>query len=174
MGYCPHFAFCELCRQTAMCVLPVKNDYKLIIPEAIKAATHDHRAENHWAADFFSKCLRFEPDQSATARDLYSAYTTYCQGYRIAPLPQTKVMPRIADSVGSPCRRVYGRRTGSKWRQHYNRANFLYTPCTLTLRSTSLHSMWPYLKQKQTLSCQRASVSRRANINHVFPASAAG
>ncbi len=78
----------------------IQNDYKLIIPEAIKAVTKEYQAENDWAADFFSKCLRFEPDLSATANDLYSAYTTYCQGYRIPPLPQTKVMPRIAEHYG--------------------------------------------------------------------------
>jgi P4 family phage/plasmid primase-like protien len=78
----------------------IHNDYKLIIPEAIKAVTKEYQAENDWAADFFSTCLSFEPDLSATASDLYSAYTTYCQGHRIQPLPSTKVMPRIAEHYG--------------------------------------------------------------------------
>ena len=78
----------------------IKNDYKLIIPDEIQTAMKEYKAENDWASDFFSKCLSFEPDLSAIASDLYSAYTTYCQGYHIPPLPQTKVMPRIAEHYG--------------------------------------------------------------------------
>lgn len=78
----------------------IHNDYKLIIPEAIKAVTKEYQAENDWAADFFSTCLSFEPERSATASELYSGYTAYCQGNHIAPLPQTKVMPRIAEHYG--------------------------------------------------------------------------
>ena len=78
----------------------IRNDYKLIIPETIKAVTQEYQAENDWATDFFNKCLNFESNLSTTASELYSAYTTYCQGYRIPPLPQTKVMPRIAEHYG--------------------------------------------------------------------------
>ena len=61
--------------------------------------------ENDWASDFFSKCLSFSPELSASGNDLYSAYLTYCRGYGIQPLPQTKVMPRIADYHGVDKRR---------------------------------------------------------------------
>lgn len=75
----------------------IQNDYKLIIPEAIKTVTKEYQAENDWASDFFSTYLSFEPELSATASELYSGYTACCQGNHIAPLPQTKVMPIIAD-----------------------------------------------------------------------------
>ncbi len=83
----------------------IKNDYKLIIPEVIKEVTRNYQAENDWAADFFSKCLSFGSELSASGNDLYSVYLTYCQGYGIPPLPQTKVMPRIADHHGVDKRR---------------------------------------------------------------------
>lgn len=78
----------------------IQNDYKLLLPEVIKTVTKEYQAENDWAADFFSTCLNFGPDLTATASELYSAYTTYCQRNHIAPLPQTKVMPRIAEHYG--------------------------------------------------------------------------
>lgn len=83
----------------------IKNDYKLIIPEVIKEVTRNYQAENDWAADFFSKCLSFGSELSASGNDLYSVYLTYCQGYGIPPLPQAKVMPRIADHHGVDKRR---------------------------------------------------------------------
>jgi len=78
----------------------IQNDYKLIIPETIRDVTRNYQAENDWAADFFCQCLSFGPGLSATGSELYSAYTAYCQGCSIAPLPQTKVMPRIAEHYG--------------------------------------------------------------------------
>ena len=66
----------------------------------IRQLKYNHQAENDWASDFLSKCLSCEPDLSASASELYSAYTTYCQGYRIPPLPQTKVMSRIHKHYG--------------------------------------------------------------------------
>lgn len=78
----------------------IQNNYKLIIPEAIQEEIHNYQAENDWVADFFGKCLCFEPSESAAASDLYAVYLTYCEGYNILPLPQTKVMPRIAEQYG--------------------------------------------------------------------------
>ena len=78
----------------------IQNDYKLIIPDIIQAAIKSYQEENDWATDFFNKCLSFEPDLSSSGYELYSAYLTYCQAYHLVPLPQTKVMPRIADHYG--------------------------------------------------------------------------
>lgn len=78
----------------------IQNDYKLVIPDEIQEVIHNYQIENDWAADFFHKYLLFESIQSTTASELYSAYLSYCQGHRIPPLPQTKVMPRIAEQFG--------------------------------------------------------------------------
>lgn len=84
----------------------IQNEYKLIIPEAIREATQNYHAENDWAADFFSKCLIFETGLSATGSELYSAYTAYCQRCCIAPFSSAKVMPRIAEHYGVIKRRT--------------------------------------------------------------------
>ena len=78
----------------------IQNEYKLIIPESIQEEIHNYQVENDWASGFFQKCLRFDPKETATATELYSAYKTYCEGYNILQLPSTKVMPRIAEQFG--------------------------------------------------------------------------
>ena len=75
----------------------VRNDFKLIVPEVVQAATKSYQDENDWAADFFQECLVFREDLSATASELYDEYTTYCQLHSVHKLPQTVVMPRIAE-----------------------------------------------------------------------------
>ena len=74
----------------------IQNDYKLIIPDIIKASINEYKEENDWAADFFAESLIFEPSRSCTASELYDAYTKYCGCAGINPLPQSVVMPRIA------------------------------------------------------------------------------
>lgn len=78
----------------------IQNNYKLIIPEEIQETINIYKKENDWAADFFHYCLTFEPGESATATELYAAYQEYCETHSILALPQTKVMPRIAEQCG--------------------------------------------------------------------------
>lgn len=75
----------------------IRNDYKLIIPDIIHAAINEYHDENDWAADFFADSLIFGPGHSCTGSELYDAYTKYCGCSGINPLPQSVVMPRIAD-----------------------------------------------------------------------------
>lgn len=75
----------------------VQNNYKLIIPDVIKAAMNEYQEENDWAADFFANSLIFESGRSCTASELYDAYKKFCDCSGINTLPQNVVMPRIAD-----------------------------------------------------------------------------
>lgn len=75
----------------------VRNNFKLVVPDSIQAATKSYQEENDWAADFFQECLVFREDLSATASELYDEYTTYCQLHSVHKLPQAVVMPRIAE-----------------------------------------------------------------------------
>lgn len=78
----------------------IQNDYKLIIPDEIDASIKSYQDENDWAADFFGESLIFAPDKSATGSELYDAYQRYCQYSNLHPLPQTVVLPRIAEHPG--------------------------------------------------------------------------
>ena len=78
----------------------IQNDYKLIIPDEISHATKSYQEENDWAADFFEDSLVFEPSRTATGTELYDAYQKYCQCSTLRPLPQTVVLPRIAEHPG--------------------------------------------------------------------------
>ena len=78
----------------------VQNDYRLIVPEVILAATKSYQEENDWAADFFRDSLVFEAGQSATGSELYDAYQKYCGCAGINPLPSSVVLPRIAEHPG--------------------------------------------------------------------------
>lgn len=73
----------------------IRNDYKLIIPEAIKESVQSYRKENDWTIDFFEECLSFEPNASSTGSQLYKIYTLYCQGHSMSALPQNVVLPTI-------------------------------------------------------------------------------
>lgn len=75
----------------------IQNDYKLIIPEEIHLATNSYKEENDWAADFFRDSLVFGVNHSATGSELYDAYKKYCQCSSLLALPQTVVLPRIAE-----------------------------------------------------------------------------
>lgn len=78
----------------------IQNDYKLIIPDEISHATKSYQEENDWAADFFEDSLVFEPSRTATGTELYDAYQKYCQCSTLQTLPQTVVLPRIAEHPG--------------------------------------------------------------------------
>lgn len=74
----------------------IQNDYKLIIPDVIKASINEYQEENDWAADFFADSLIFESGRSCTGSELYDAYKKFCDCAGMNTLPQTVVMPRIA------------------------------------------------------------------------------
>ena len=78
----------------------IKNDYKLIIPDIISAAMNEYQEENDWAADFFADSLIFEPGRSCMASELFDAYKKHCDCAGINALPQSIVMPRIAEHPG--------------------------------------------------------------------------
>lgn len=78
----------------------IQNDYKLIIPDTISNAIKSYQEENDWAADFFEDRLIFEFNRSATGSELYDAYQKFCQCSTLQPLPQTVVLPRIAEHPG--------------------------------------------------------------------------
>ena len=92
----------------------IQNDYKLIVPEEIQTAVADYKEENDWAEPFFRECLVFKEGLSATGSELYAEYTTYCQLNSVYKLPQTVVLPRIAEHPGvvkkrtKKCSRYYG------------------------------------------------------------------
>ena len=92
----------------------IQNDYKLIVPEEIQTAVADYKEENDWAEPFFRECLVFREGLSATGSELYAEYTTYCQLNSVYKLPQTVVLPRIAEHPGvvkkrtKKCSRYYG------------------------------------------------------------------
>lgn len=73
----------------------IRNDYKLIIPEAIKDSVQNYRKENDWTIDFFEECLSFDPNASSTGSELYRTYKLYCQGHSMPALPQNVVLPTI-------------------------------------------------------------------------------
>lgn len=75
----------------------IQNDYKLIIPDVIKASINEYQEENDWAADFFADSLIFESGRSCTGSELYDAYKKFCDCTGINTLPQNIVMPRIAE-----------------------------------------------------------------------------
>ena len=78
----------------------IQNDYTLIIPDTISYAIKSYQEENDWAVDFFEDRLIFEFNRSATGSELYDAYQKYCQRSTLQPLPQTVVLPRIAEHPG--------------------------------------------------------------------------
>lgn len=78
----------------------IRNEYKLIIPEDIQTAINEYQEDNDWAADFFNESLVFGIDHSAMASELYDAYTKHCGCSSLNALPQSVVMPRIAEHPG--------------------------------------------------------------------------
>ena len=74
----------------------VRNEYKLVIPEEIQAAINAYKEDSDWAADFFNESLVFGADNSAMGSELYDAYKKYCGCSSLTVLPQTVVLPRIA------------------------------------------------------------------------------
>ena len=73
----------------------VQNDYKLIVPDEIQAATNGYKEENDWALDFFQDSLVFGPQHSAMGSELYDAYEKYCGRAGITAKSQSVVMQRI-------------------------------------------------------------------------------
>jgi putative DNA primase/helicase len=55
----------------------------LIIPECIRQATDDYRAEQDPLGSFFSDCCTFERDASVSAADLRKAYERHCEEERV-------------------------------------------------------------------------------------------
>ena len=92
----------------------IRNDYKLIVPDGIQTAVDTYKHESDWATDFFQECLVFDPELSASASELYDEYTTYCRLHSVTKLPQSVVMPKIAEHPAvtkkrtNSCYRYYG------------------------------------------------------------------
>jgi phage/plasmid-associated DNA primase len=78
----------------------IRNEYKLVIPEEIQVAINEYKEDSDWAADFFNESLVFGADNSAMGSELYDTYQKYCGCSTLNVLPQTVVLPRIAQHPG--------------------------------------------------------------------------
>ncbi len=78
----------------------INNDYKLIIPEEIKAAVDQYKKDNDCLADFFEERLRFGMNESASGSELYREYQNYCQCEGVYAQPQSVILPKIAEHSG--------------------------------------------------------------------------
>ena len=84
----------------------IRNEYKLIVPDEIQAAINEYKDDNDWATDFFSESLVFGVNYSAMGSELYDAYQKYCGCSTLSALPQTVVLPRIAEHPNVTKKRV--------------------------------------------------------------------
>ncbi|MCG6533420.1 MAG: phage/plasmid primase, P4 family [Syntrophales bacterium LBB04] len=66
-------------------------------PDKVQQATAAYRAEQDILAAFLSECCVLSPQATATAKDLYQAYTTWCQENGEANETQTSLGKRLAE-----------------------------------------------------------------------------
>jgi putative DNA primase/helicase len=67
------------------------------VPAAVRGATNDYRAEEDVVAGFVVDCCTLEPTARVFARDLYPAYTQWCEANGEKPLSQREVGKRLKD-----------------------------------------------------------------------------
>lgn len=74
----------------------ISNQYKLVIPDCVSAATQTYQQENNWLDDFFEESIEVDEFEIAYGSEIYAAYQSFCRGRNELPLPMATALPMIA------------------------------------------------------------------------------
>ena len=79
-------------------------------PEAVTSATDDYRKQMDVIADFLSECCVIKPNCDAIKKELYTAYTKWCDGNGETPLTQRQLSERMQERGFTENRTGYARK----------------------------------------------------------------
>jgi putative DNA primase/helicase len=74
---------------------PTKNTFS--IPDEVKTATDTYRGEMDALAEFLNDCCYVDSNSKITSKELYAAYTTWCEDNGEDPLKQRSFALRLKD-----------------------------------------------------------------------------
>ena len=97
------------------------------VPEAVRAATAEYRAEQDVLADFLAECCEFSPTARATTKVLYAAYSAWCESNGERVLSKKALSPRLQERGCQPDRTMSARGwVGLKLRPAENGTDDIY------------------------------------------------
>ena len=56
----------------------IANDYNIILPDCVKGAIDQYKANNDWLDNFLSECCEIDHSYTQKSGELYSCYRDYC------------------------------------------------------------------------------------------------
>ena len=98
----------------------IANDYNITLPECVKRAIEQYRANNDWLENFLAECCEVDPRYTQKSGELYTRYKSYCDStgdYRrsLADFKQALTMAGYETRKTKTGAIVYGLRVTSEF-----------------------------------------------------------